>query len=269
MFNKLELLVLLLLFLLIQHAGSLGKSLAEMVANKSGEYVYMLRGRDGVQGRDGRQGRDGPQGRDGTPVGPRGEHGPIGVQGPHGPSGGGATYIRWGNSSCPEVSSTTIVYTGIAGGSNKGRSGGGANYLCMPKVPGYNSNLTYRAGVQNYSPIDGAMYENPMQGGDYHSAPCALCYVSARSVHIMIPAMASCPSSWTREYFGYLMSEYRGYQLSSFVCVDESMESISGKPSNTNGASFFHSEATCGPGLPCSGTAYNNHQELNCVVCTK
>ena len=51
-----------------------------METNKSGEYVYMLRGRDGIQGRDGRQQIDGPQGRDRTPGGPRGECGPIGCK---------------------------------------------------------------------------------------------------------------------------------------------------------------------------------------------
>ena len=85
----------------------------------------------------------------------------------------------------------------------------------------------------------------------------------------MIPAMASCPSSWTREYFGYLMSGHRSYKRSSFVCVDESMESIPDSQADTNGALFYHTEATCRTGLPCSGTAYNNNQELNCVVCTK
>ena len=231
--------------------------------------MYVLRGRDGIQGRDGRQGRDGPQGRDGTPGGPRGERGPIGVQGPPGPPGGGATYIRWGNSSCPEVSGTTIVHTGIAGGSYYSQTGGGTNYLCMPEDPEYSSNLTYRAGVQNYSPIHGAEYESPIQGRHNYNAPCALCYVSARSAHIMIPAMASCPSSWTREYFGYLMSVHRSYKRSSFVCVDESMESIPDTQANSEGTLFYHTEAYCGTGLPCSGTAYNNHQELNCVVCTK
>ena len=207
-------------------------SLVETATIKSGEYVYMLRGRDGIQGRDGRQGRDGPQGRDGTPGGPHGERGPIGVQVPLGPTGGGSSYIRCGNSSCPGVTGTTLVYTGFAGGSLHNQGGGGANYLCMPDAPKYSSTLTYRPGVQNHSPIHGAEYQDPIQGSDQHNVPCALCHVSSRSVLIMIPAMASCPSDWTREYYGYLMSENKGHRRSTFVCVDKSMESIPDSQAN-------------------------------------
>ena len=237
-------------------------SLVETETSKSGEYVYMLRGRDGIQGRDGRQGRDGPQGRDGIPGG-------IGVQGPPGPPCGGTAYIRWGNSSCPGVTGNTLVYTGFAGGSLFYRSGGGANYLCMPDTPEYSSTLTYRAGVQNYSPIHGAEYQYPIVGSNDHNVPCALCHVSSRSVLIVIPAMASCPSDWTREYYGYLMSAYQSQKRSTFVCVDESMESIPDSQADTSGALFYHTEAHCGTGLPCTDTTYNNHKELNCVVCTK
>ena len=234
----------------------------ETETSKSGEYVYMLRGRDGIQGRDGRQGRDGPQGRDGTPGG-------IGVQGPPGPPCGGAAYIRWGNSSCPCVTGTTLVYTGFAGGSQHNQDGGGANYLCMPDAPKYSSTLTYRPGVQNHSPIHGGEYQYPIQGSHDYNVPCALCHASSRSVLIMIPAMTSCPSDWTREYYGYLMSSQRVYKRTTFVCVDESMESITGSQADTNGALFYHTEAHCGTGLPCTDTTYNNHKELNCVVCTK
>ena len=241
----------------------------ETATNKSGEYVYIMKGNDGIQGRDGRQGRDGPQGRDGTPGGPRGERGPIGVQGTTGLPGGGAAYIRWGNSSCPGITGTKLVYTGFAGGSLFNQGGGGANYLCMPDAPKYSSTLTYRAGVQNHSPIHGAEYQDPIQGIQNHNVPCALCHVSSRSVLIMIPAMASCPSYWTREYYGYLMSAHQSHKRTTFVCVDESMESIPGSQVDTNGALFYHTEAHCGTGLPCSDTTYINHKELNCAVCTK
>ena len=241
-----------------------------METNKSGTYVHVLRGRDGIQGRDGRQGRDGIQGRDGTPGGPRGERGPKGMQGPPGPVGSGVTYIRWGNSSCPGVMYTMLVYSGIVGGSFYTQLGGGANYLCLPEVPEYSSTLKYLSGVQSRSPIHGAEYEHPVQTSrqDFN-VPCALCHVPTRATQIMIPAKSSCPSSWTREYYGYLMSEHKTHKRSTFVCMDESMEGIPGSQAdNTNGATFHHTEATCGTGLPCTNL-YNNHQELNCVVCTK
>ena len=53
-----------------------------------------------------------------------------------------------------------------------------------------------------------------------------------------------------------------------FACVDEDQESIPGSQVNTNGALFYHDEASCSDaGLPCP--PYNDDQELNCVVCTK
>ena len=53
-----------------------------------------------------------------------------------------------------------------------------------------------------------------------------------------------------------------------FECVDAEQESLPGSAANTNGALFYHVEADCSAaGLPCP--PYNNHQELNCVVCTK
>jgi hypothetical protein len=41
-----------------------------------------------------------------------------------------------------------------------------------------------------------------------YNVPCAVCYVSTRTSVLMIPAKTQCPSSWTREYYGYLTSEY-------------------------------------------------------------
>ena len=52
-----------------------------------------------------------------------------------------------------------------------------------------------------------------------------------------------------------------------FECEDKDQESLPGSHANTNGAIFLHVEANCNTGLPCS--PYNNHKELNCVVCTK
>ena len=216
----------------------------------------MLRGRDGLPGRDGAPGQ----------VGPQGECGPQGKEGPAGPQSGGATYIRWGKSSCPSVPGTEMVYTGIAAASFYTQSGGGANYLCMPKVPKYKSTLKYRSTVEDHSQIHGVEYEFPQQGSHDHNVPCALCHVSTRSAVIHIPAKYNCTSTWTREYYGYLMSAGKWHKRTSFECVDEDMESLPGSHANTNGGLFYHVEANCN-GLPCP--PYNNRQELNCVVCTK
>ena len=236
---------------------SVGQHLQVSETNTSSVFVELLRGRDGLPGRDGAPG----------PAGPRGEHGPQGKEGLPGPTSGGATYIRWGKSSCPGVTGTELVYSGIAGGSWVIQDGGGSNYLCLPKDPEYSSSLNYRAGIQNYSPIHGAEYQYPLQGTNDHNVPCAVCRVSTRPTVVMIPAKASCPPTWTREYYGYLMTAHKNERRTTFECMDKAMDSLTGGHANTNGAVFYHTEATCSTGLPCP--PYNNHQELNCVVCTK
>ena len=219
-------------------------------------FVQLLRGRDGLPGRDGAPG----------PVGPKGESGQQGKEGPPGPEcGGTTTYIRWGKSSCPNISGTEIVYSGIAAGSWFTQSGGGANYLCMPEDPEYKSDLNYRP-LTDHSQLHGVEYQHPLQGHHNHNVPCAVCHVTTRSAVFLLPAKYSCPSTWTREYYGYIMSDYKGHKRTSFVCVDEDMEALPRSSANTNGGTLHHVEANCN-GLPC--LPYNNHQEINCVVCTK
>ena len=134
--------------------------------------------------------------------------------------------------------------------------------------PEYSTTLTYRDGVQGYALVYGAEYEDPLQFTHQHNVPCAVCYVSTRPTVVMIPARASCPPTWTREYYGYLMSAHLGHYRTMYECVDEDQESLPDSASNTNGALFYHVEASCDPGqLPCP--PYDQNNELNCVVCTK
>ena len=67
-------------------------------------YIEVLRGRDGRDGRDGVPG----------PHGPQEQKGYQGTAGPPGPRNGGVVYMRWGKSSCPNVTGTTLVYAGRA-----------------------------------------------------------------------------------------------------------------------------------------------------------
>ncbi len=222
--------------------------------NSSKVFIEMLRGRDG---RDGLPGRDGPCG----PPGPPGN-----VSTP-GPKNGGIVYVRWGRSVCPDTSGTQLVYSGIAGGSWYDHKGGGANYLCMPKDPDYNPNLTYVPGKQELGEIYGAEYERTTNSAHQdHNVPCAVCKVSYRTTILMIPAKSSCPPSWTREYYGYLMTESRKHHRTMYECVDREMEHLAGGVGNTDGVLFHPSEIRCQRGLPCP--PYVDHKELNCVVCT-
>ena len=201
-----------------------------------------------------------------------GENGQVGAPGPQRPPGGGVTYTRWGKSSCPQVGGTELLYPGITGGSWYNHQGGGANYLCMPRgpefPPEYSTNLTYQDGVRGYSFVYGAEYVHLLQGTQNHNVPCAVCYVSTRPTVVMIPARASCPPTWTREYYGYLMAEALSQQRTMYECVDEDQEFLPKGTRGINGALFYHVEASCGPGqLPCP--PYDQNNELNCVVCTK
>ena len=237
--------------------------------------IQLLRGRDGrdglpgtpgAAGGDGRYGRDGERGDSGEPgiQGPRGE---TGEQGPPAAMKGGATYTRWGKTACPTVSGTELVYSGITAGSHYTHTGGGANYLCLPPDPQFGK---YVVGHQSHAHLFGTEYETNndpfLQAVNEYNAPCAVCYVSTRVTALMLPARMECPTSWTLEYSGYLMSDYHGHKRTMFECVDSNPDTIPGSSANTDGALFYLVEAVCN-GIPCG--PYANGKELTCAVCTK
>ena len=180
-------------------------------------------------------------------------------------------YTRWGRTTCPNTTGTQLVYAGRAAGSLHTEKGGAANYLCLPEQPQYS---TYTAGTQGgRAYLYGAEYQTgsgdigPLHSVYQHNVPCAVCYTSTRGTVVMIPAQLTCPSSWTREYYEYLMAEYKAYHRSMFECVDQYPESVPGSSANTNGALFYHVEVKCNYGLPCP--PYDTQKEVTCVVCTK
>ena len=218
-------------------------------------------GRDGLPGRDGEDGKPGPQGEQGPP-GPKGKKGPKGDQG-----AAGVTYIRWGNDSCPDTAATQLVYAGRAGGTWYNTQGGGAEKLCLPDDPDYISDP--RSTSTFHANIYGAEYETlngPLHNLYDHNVPCAVCYASTRVAMIMVPAKTECPSSWIREYYGYLMTEYHGHYRSSFNCVDVNAGAIADSSANVNGALFYHITAIC-TGLQCP--SYVASKAVTCAICTK
>ena len=224
-------------------------------------YIEILRGRDGRDGLPGRDGKDGVRGD-------KGEPGATGPAGPPGPSRGGVVYTRWGKTSCPNVSGTQLVYAGRAGGTWYHAHGGAANYLCMPDDPDYSN---YHPGVQGQNYVYGTEYESsqgPLSTVNNHNVPCTVCYASTRETVMMIPAKTHCPSTWTLEYSGYLMSGYanNNNHPTMYECVDKNPDSVPGSASSTEGALFYHVEANCN-GMACP--PYNPQKELTCAVCTK
>ena len=222
--------------------------------------IDLLRGQPGRDGLPGRDGKKGDQGR-------RGEKGELGAQGPPGPVTAGVTYIRWGRTTCPQAAGTQLVYSGRAAGTFYNNQGGSAEKICLPDNPDY---LNDKNGIQGHSPLHGAEYEilagQPFDNLHNQNVPCAVCYASTRVAMLMIPAKTQCPSSWTLEYVGYLMTEYHGYYRSMYNCIDKDAETIPGGGGNENGALFHHVEATCN-GILCP--PYDTERELTCVVCTK
>ena len=231
-------------------------------------------GPPGPQGLAGMPGTPGTPGRDGQPgtKGEKGQEGPTGAQGPSGLNGG-VTYVRWGKTTCPNVPGTETVYDGYTVGTEHRHSGGGANVICIPKIPQYHE----EASTDNPGKAElyGAEYQiwgnqQYLRGHHDHNAPCAVCEVSTRSKHLMIPALYDCPDGWTEEYDGWLVAEgthhvnHKG--RITYTCLDKNPDIIPGLYADTNGVLFQHVEATCN-GIPCP--PYDNRKELSCVVCTK
>ena len=192
--------------------------------------------------------------------------------GPPGPTAGGISYIRWGRTDCPATEGTMMIYSGRAAGTFFQTLGGGTQYLCLPDAPEF---IATTPGVQNSRAyLHGAEYESresppALSNVLQHNVPCAVCYTTVRGEKIMIPAKTTCPSTWTREYYGYLMTETNFHSSrTTFECVDMNAEGIAGSGADTNGALFYFTETTCN-GIDCANTDYAEGSELSCVVCTK
>ena len=174
------------------------------------------------------------------------------------------TYTRWGHNACPSVPGTQMLYTGRVAGAFYNHKGGGANYLCLPNNPDYNIRTS---SPRYYSRVYGTEYEYPLVGTHDHDVPCAVCYATTRAAQLMIPAKTSCPPNWTREYYGYIMSEgnWDNRSRNQYICVDKNQVSLPGSRSNINGNVIYHIKAAC-HGIQCP--PYDPNKALTCAVCT-
>ena len=174
------------------------------------------------------------------------------------------TYTRWGHNACPSVPGTQMLYTGRMAGAFYNQKGGGANYLCLPNDPDYNIKTNT---PRYYSSIYGTEYEYPLVGTQNHDVPCAVCYATTRAAQLMIPAKTSCPPNWTREYYGYIMSEnnWSDRSRNQYICVDKNQVSVRGSRANIDGNVIYQVRATC-HGIQCP--PYDPNKVLTCAVCT-
>ncbi len=124
-----------------------------------------------------------------------------------------------------------------------------------------------KPGVEN-SMEQNMTLATAFQSINHHNAPCSVCYAGTRSTKITIPGRITCPTSWTREYYGYLMSasKYETHKRTAPICVDANPESMDGSAAATYKSMLYFLETTC-LGIHCP--PYADGAEVTCVVCTK
>lgn len=162
-----------------------------------------------------------------------------------------------------------MVYHGLVGKSTHSDTGGGIDYQCLSSKPEYlglraglNPTRSYMTGVE-YEDFDGG----PLSKSHFMGVPCAVCYTQLRSVTLMIPGQYSCPSNWTREYYGYLTSERHSHtNPSTYACTHKDMEALAGTGQNKQSGIMMHVEASCVSHI-CP--PYVKGNEMTCAVCTR
>jgi len=183
----------------------------------------------------------------------------------------GATYTRWGKSTC-QTNGTELVYSGLTAGSHYTHTGAAVNYLCLTKSPAWNK---YDDAEQAGAMVYGAEYQfetidrNYFFGRDIFNQdpPCAVCRTRRSSVMI-IPGTNQCPDGWTLEYHGYLTGGHYGHtSATEFICLDADPEVILGGSVSSDGKLIYISEVRCGSSSLCP--PYINGRELTCVVCSQ
>ena len=208
------------------------------------------------------------------PKGEKGDHGETGLVGPQGISGAAgppgprvarATYVRWGNTSCPTELGTQLLYAGRAAGPFYS-GGGGSDLLCLPNNPEY---LSVNSPTNGKAQLSGVEMQTNLDSLNlnYKNVPCAVCYTPTRSTMVMIPAWTHCPASWTKEYVGYIMAEGRSSFRVQHVCVDQHTEVIPGEAIYSDGTRLYHMDIKCSTGLLCP--PYSSTKEVTCAVCTE
>ena len=183
-----------------------------------------------------------------------------------GDTNSGSTYIRWGRDDCP--SGAVVLYSGRAAGTKFNVKGGISDYLCLPDNPRYGS--TYNDAI---SPLYGVEYQRWPTSSPralYDNMPCVVCYIATRSAMFVQQASYLCPSGWSREYYGYMISGATIFdrQRTTTICVDANAEAVPGTGADTNPSFALLLSVECtNSELPCS--PYVDGRILSCAVCTK
>lgn len=176
---------------------------------------------------------------------------------------GGLVYTRWGRTVCS--AGARLVYSGRVAGPHYDSGGGGSNYICMVNNPQYFSDR----GHGGHSKLYGSEYEfhnGPRSSYKNHNVPCVVCEVTTRSKYLMLPGRYSCPSSWTREYYGYLIAEGPRNHHVEYICLDRNPQQVPGGVGHQAATDMYPVRATC-TGLNCP--PFRTDKDVTCAVCSK
>ena len=175
----------------------------------------------------------------------------------------------------------SVFVKGYAAGAHYNHGGSGSNFLCLPEDPQWGIHIAGLHSLKHEGRVYGVEYELWRNAGtstnnvfDWGSneltsrgAPCALCYVENRSTVVMMPARTQCPTGWTAEYGGYIVSQaHESRKRGGYYCWDGAPEIASGSGVNKDQSVIYPVEVECGS-LPCS--VFTNGRELTCKVCSK
>ncbi|TPW18353.1 MAG: short-chain collagen C4-like, partial [Elusimicrobia bacterium] len=134
----------------------------------------------------------------------------------------GIVYTRWGRTVCPAGAS--LLYAGYVAGGYFNHPGSGGAPLCLSDAPTWDE---FADTSENGALLYGTEFETGAYGAaslrslQNFKARCAVCYRADASVSFMLPGSQQCPSGWTPEYAGYLMSNHYTHPAANeFSCVD-------------------------------------------------
>ncbi|XP_064604589.1 uncharacterized protein LOC135469887 [Liolophura sinensis] len=183
----------------------------------------------------------------------------------------GRSGVNTGDGTVRTEKDTNSISHGIMAGSYYKHTGTGANQLCLPLDPQFNKTYpahqskSYLYGTEFQIRFGNDVFRTTNSGGVLphdREAQCAVCYTPGRLSHLMIPARLECPSGWTVEYLGFLMSQHHTYHKSEYVCVDQDPDTHPATAANLDGNLLYVVEAACGS-LPCP--PYVDGYEITCV----
>ena len=158
----------------------------------------------------------------------------------------GVVYTRWGESICSE--NTKIIYSGTT------VSGLSGNNLCLPPFQ--------HPGGMKHAPIDKQSNADPEATSLYQNEiPCSVCLALKHSTVLTISGKITCPTGWTREYIGHLMTGSTDGN-GQFYCVDYN-HLMRPNHGDHERAKFTQVKVDCNGSL-----AEHCHSSLKCAVCT-